>query len=360
MQTLRVALGERSYPIHVGTGLLDRVDLMAPFLAQGKVAVVTNTTVGPLYLDRVARVLAREDIEVVRIVVADGEEHKDWRALNGIFDALLEQGCGRDTTLIALGGGVIGDLAGFAAATYQRGVPFVQIPTTLLAQVDSSVGGKTAINHPLGKNLIGAFHQPQLVVADMRTLETLAERELRSGLAEVIKHGLIRDAAFFDWTEANIDRLLARDPDALEHAVVRSIAIKAEIVGRDERESSVRALLNFGHTFGHAIETGMGYGTWLHGEAVAAGMVMAADLSRQLGLLSEADTARIRSLLERAGLPTAAKGITPGRMQELMRVDKKARSGRIHFVLLERLGAAQLRADVPPAAIDHTLSRLAA
>ncbi len=360
MQTLSVALGERSYPVHIGTGLLDRADLLVPLLAQKKAAIVTNSTVAPLYLERVAGMLAREDIEVVRIVVPDGEDHKDWRALNGIFDALLDHRCGRDTTLIALGGGVIGDLAGFAAAIYQRGVPFVQIPTTLLAQVDSSVGGKTAINHPLGKNMIGAFHQPLLVLADMETLETLPQRELRSGLAEVIKHGLIRDAAFFDWLEANLDRLLARDPDALEQAVVRSITIKAEIVGQDERERGLRVLLNFGHTFGHAIETGLGYGTWLHGEAVAAGMVMAADLSRQLGYLSEADAARIRSLLERAGLPTAAKGLTPGRMRELMRVDKKARKGRVHFVLLERLGMALLRADVPPGAIEHTLSRLAA
>ena len=360
MQTLSVALGERSYPIHVGTGLLERADLIVPFLAQKKVAVVTNPTVAPLYLERVTRVLAHEDIEVVRIIVPDGEEHKDWRALNGIFDALLEQRCARDTTLIALGGGVIGDLAGFAAATYQRGVPFVQIPTTLLAQVDSSVGGKTAINHPLGKNMIGAFHQPRLVVADMGTLETLPERELRSGLAEVIKHGLIRDAAFFEWIEANIGALLARDPNALEHAVVRSIAIKAEIVGEDERERGLRALLNFGHTFGHAIETGLGYGAWLHGEAVAAGMVMATDLSRQLGLLAEADTARVRSLLERAGLPTAVRGISPARMQQLMQLDKKARGGRVHFVLLERMGAALLRADVPAGAIDQTLSRLAA
>jgi len=294
MQTLSVALGERSYPIHVGAGLLDRAGLIVPFLARKKAAVVTNPTVAAFYLDRVAGVLAREGVEVVRIVVPDGEERKDWRTLNAIFDALLEQRCARDTTLIALGGGVIGDLAGFAAATYQRGVPFVQIPTTLLAQVDSSVGGKTAINHPLGKNMIGAFHQPQAVVADMQTLETLPERELRSGLAEVIKHGLIRDAAFFSWIEAHVDRLLARDPEALEHAVVRSIAIKAEIVGEDERERGLRALLNFGHTFGHAIETGLGYGAWLHGEAVAAGMVMAADLSRQLGYLSQADSARIR------------------------------------------------------------------
>jgi 3-dehydroquinate synthase len=360
MQTLSVALGERSYPIHVGARLLGRADLIVPLLAQKKVAVVTNSTVAPLYLGRVAGALARENVEVVRIIVPDGEEHKDWRALNGIFDALLEHRCARDTTLIALGGGVIGDLAGFAAATYQRGVPFVQIPTTLLAQVDSSVGGKTAINHPLGKNMVGAFHQPRLVLADMETLETLPQRELRSGLAEVIKHGLVRDAAFLDWLEANLDRLLARDPDALEQAVVRSIAIKAEIVGQDEREGGLRAILNFGHTFGHAIETGLGYGTWLHGEAVAAGMVMAADLSRQLGYLSVADTTRIRSLLERAGLPTAAKGLAPERMQELMLVDKKARNGRIQFVLLERLGAALLRADVPPTAIEHTLSRLAA
>ncbi len=360
MQTLSVALGERSYPIHVGAGLLDRAGLIVPFLAQKKAAVVTNPTVAAFYLDRVAGALAREGVEVVRIVVPDGEERKDWRTLNAIFDALLEQRCARDTTLIALGGGVIGDLAGFAAATYQRGVPFVQIPTTLLAQVDSSVGGKTAINHPLGKNMIGAFHQPQAVVADMQTLETLPERELRSGLAEVIKHGLIRDAAFFSWIEAHVDRLLARDPEALEHAVVRSIAIKAEIVGEDERERGLRALLNFGHTFGHAIETGLGYGAWLHGEAVAAGMVMAADLSRQLGYLSQADSARIPSLLERAGLPTAVRGISPARMRQLMRLDKKTKDGRVHFVLLERLGAALLRGDVPEGAIDHTLSRLAA
>ena len=360
MQTLSVALGERSYPIHVGTGLLDRADLIVPFLVQKKAAVVTNPTVAPLYLERIAGALAREGVEVVRIFVPDGEEHKDWRTLNGIFDALLEQRCARDTTIIALGGGVIGDLAGFAAATYQRGVPLVQIPTTLLAQVDSSVGGKTAINHPLGKNMIGAFHQPQLVVADMRTLETLPERELRSGLAEVIKHGLIRDAAFFGWIEAHLDRLLTRDPDALEHAVLRSIAIRAESVGQDERERGLRALLNFGHTFGHAIETALGYGAWLHGEAVAAGMVMAADLSRQLGLLSGAESARVRSLFERAGLPTTVRGITPERMQQLMRLDKKAKGGRVHFVLLERLGAAVLRADVPAGAIDHTLSRLAA
>jgi 3-dehydroquinate synthase len=360
MQTLSVALGERSYPIHIGTGLLDRTDLVLPCLAQKKVAVVTDTNVAPLFMERLAGALGRGGVEVVRIVVADGEEHKDWRTLNTIFDALLEQRCGRDCTLLALGGGVIGDLTGFAAATYQRGVQYIQVPTTLLAQVDSSVGGKTAINHPLGKNMIGAFHQPRLVLADLDTLKTLPERELRAGLAEVIKHGLIRDAAFFGWLEANLDRLLARDPDALGHAVMRSVAIKAEIVGKDERERGLRQLLNFGHTFGHAIETGLGYGVWLHGEAVAAGMAMAADLSRELGSLSEADAGRIGSLLERAGLPVAAPGIDPKRMRQLMSIDKKAREGRIHFVLLERLGAATLRADVPAAAIERTLSRLAA
>ena len=360
MQTLSVALGERSYPIHIGTGLLDRGELIVPYLARKSVAIVTNTTVAPLFLGRLAGALASEGVEVVRIVVPDGEDHKDWQTLNAVFDTLLEKRCGRDTTLVALGGGVIGDLAGFAAATYQRGVHYVQVPTTLLAQVDSSVGGKTAINHPLGKNMIGAFHQPRLVLADMDTLKSLPERELRSGLAEVIKHGLIRDAAFFAWLEANIERLLARDAEALAHAVQRSVEIKAEIVARDERESGLRKVLNFGHTFGHAIETGLGYGVWLHGEAVAAGMAMAADLSRQLGYLSDADTARIRSLLQRAGLPTIAKGIAPARVQQLMSVDKKVKDGRIHFVLLERLGAATLRDDVPSAALNHTLSRLAA
>jgi 3-dehydroquinate synthase len=360
MQTLSVALGERSYPIHIGKGLLGRADLLVPHLARKSAAVVTNSTVAPLFMDLVAGALAREGVDVVRIVLPDGEEHKDWRTLNVVFDALLKSGCGRDTTLVALGGGVIGDLTGFAAATYQRGVQYVQVPTTLLSQVDSSVGGKTAINHPLGKNMIGAFHQPRVVIADIDTLKTLPERELRSGLAEVIKHGLIRDAAFFAWIEANVERLLARDAEALEHAVLRSVAIKADIVAQDERESGLRRVLNFGHTFGHAIEAGLGYGTWLHGEAVAAGMVMAADLSRQLGYLSDADTARIRSLLQRAGLPTAAKGLAPARMQQLMSVDKKVKDGRIHFVLLERLGTAMTRDDIPPAAVGHTLAQLAA
>jgi 3-dehydroquinate synthase len=359
MQTLSVALAERSYPVHIGTGLIARADLILPVLAQKRVAVVTNVTVAPLFFERFAGALSAAGVDVVRIVVADGEEHKDWRTLNSIFDILLERRCDRGTTLIALGGGVIGDLTGFAAATYQRGVPYIQIPTTLLAQVDSSVGGKTAINHPLGKNMIGAFHQPRLVLADMDTLKTLPVRELRAGLAEVIKHGLIRDRGFFDWLEGNLVRLLARDPEALTHAVLRSVEIKAAIVAQDERETGERTLLNFGHTFGHAIEAGLGYGTWLHGEAVAAGMVMAADLSRRLGYLSEADALRIRALLQRAGLPVAVKGMTPQRMLELMSVDKKARDGRVRFVLLERLGAAILRGDVPTTAIDESLSFLA-
>ncbi len=356
MQTLSVALGERSYPVHIGTGLIGRANLILPLLAQERVAVVTNVTVAPLFLDGFAGALSAAGIDVVRIIVADGEEHKDWRTLNSVFDILLERRCDRGTTLIALGGGVIGDLTGFAAATYQRGVPYIQVPTTLLAQVDSSVGGKTAINHPLGKNMIGAFHQPRLVLADMDALKTLPVRELRAGLAEVIKHGLIRDRTFFDWLEDNLERLLARDPEALAHAVLRSVEIKAGIVAQDERETGERALLNFGHTFGHAIETGLGYGTWLHGEAVAAGMVMAADLSRRLGYLSEGDARRIRVLLQRAGLPVAVKGMTRQRMLELMSVDKKARDGRVRFVLLERLGGAILRDDVPAAAVDESLS----
>lgn len=360
MQTLGVALAGRSYSIHVGAGLLGRADLIVPFLARKKVALVTNATVAPLFMERVVGALSTEGVETVRIVVADGEEYKNWRTLNTIFDELLAQQCGRDTTLIALGGGVIGDLAGFAAASYQRGVAYIQLPTTLLAQVDSSVGGKTAINHPLGKNMIGAFHQPRLVLADTDTLKTLPRRELRAGLAEVIKHGLIRDAAFFGWLEANLDRLLACEPEALSHAIMRSIAIKAEIVQQDERELGLRALLNFGHTFGHAIESALGYGVWLHGEAVAAGMVIAADLSHELGYLPESEVGRVRSLLQRAGLPTAASGIDPERMQSLMSVDKKAKEGRVRFVLLDRLGAAALRTDVPPVAISRALSRLAA
>jgi 3-dehydroquinate synthase len=360
MQTVGVALGERAYPVYVGTGLLDRADLVLPLLPQRRVAIVTNETVAPLYLERVTRTLSAAGVACVPIVVPDGEDHKDWRTLNRVFDALLENRADRKTALVALGGGVIGDLAGFAAATYQRGVPFVQVPTTLLAQVDSSVGGKTAINHPLGKNMIGAFHQPLAVIADMDTLATLPAAELRAGLAEVIKHGAIRDAAFFDWLEANLDALLALDRAAAAHAVQRSVEIKAAVVARDERETGERALLNFGHTFGHAIEAGLGFGRWLHGEAVAAGMVMAADLSARLGMLQPAAAGRLRRLIERSGLPVAGPALGVQRYLELMAVDKKAEAGRIRFILLDRLGAARVADQVPPDALRATLSACSA
>jgi 3-dehydroquinate synthase len=359
MQTVSVALGERSYPVHIGTGLLDRADLLLSHLARKQVAVVTDTTVAPLYLERFSRPLRDAGVEVLPIVIADGEAHKRWETVDAVLESLLERRCGRDTTLVALGGGVVGDLTGFAAAVYQRGVPYVQIPTTLLAQVDSSVGGKTAINHARGKNMIGAFHQPRLVLADMDALATLPPRELRAGLAEVIKHGFIRDAGFVAWLEAHVEKLLALDRDALAHAVARSVEIKAGIVARDERETGERALLNFGHTFGHAIETGLGYGEWLHGEAVAAGMAMAAELSRRLGILAQADVTRVLALLKRAGLPTEAPALGPRRFLELMSVDKKAKDGRLRFVVLERIGAASVRADVPASALDETLARLA-
>ncbi len=356
MRTVGVALGERSYPIHVGSGLLARADLVLPLLAQKRVAVVTNTTVAPLYLDRVTQALSAAGVQALPIVLPDGEQYKDWQTLNGIFDALIANRCERRTTLIALGGGVVGDITGFAAATWQRGAPFIQIPTTLLAQVDSSVGGKTAINHPQGKNMIGAFYQPRLVLADLDTLKTLPARELRAGLAEVIKYGLIRDAAFFDWIEAHIDELLVLEPAALEHAVVRCCEMKAAIVAEDEREQDVRALLNFGHTFGHAIEAGLGYGEWLHGEAIAAGMVMAADLSQRLGTLTGADVQRIVSLLERTGLPVAGPAFASERYIDLMSVDKKVRDGTLQFIVLDRIGDARVRSDIPQALVKETLS----
>ncbi|MBS1216014.1 MAG: 3-dehydroquinate synthase [Proteobacteria bacterium] len=356
MQTVRVALGERAYPIHIGSGLLGRVDLLLPHLAAKRVAIVSNTTVAPIYLDRVAGPLDAAGVRVTKVLVPDGESHKDWATLNLVFDGLLRTRCDRQTTVIALGGGVIGDLAGFAAATFMRGMPFIQMPTTLLAQVDSSVGGKTGINHPLGKNMIGAFHQPQLVLADVATLDTLPPRELAAGLAEVIKHGLILDAAFFDWLEANMERLVARDPEALTHAIRRSVEIKAEIVARDERETGDRALLNFGHTFGHAIEAGLGFGTWLHGEAIGAGMVMAADLSRRLGHLRERDVDRVKSLVARAGLPIVAPALGPDRYLDLMSFDKKAQGGRVRFILLKRLGNAYVRAEAPADPLTETLA----
>ena len=357
MQTLTVALGDRSYPIYVGPGLLARPDLIVERLPQKKAAIITNSTVGPLYLESLRGALVERGVAAVTITLPDGEIHKDWETLNGIFDSLLEYRCERGTTLIALGGGVIGDLAGFAAAVYQRGVPFIQIPTTLLAQVDSSVGGKTAINHPLGKNMIGAFYQPLAVVSDTDTLTTLPPRELSAGIAEVVKYGLIRDRAFFEWLEANMARLMKREADALGYAIERSCAIKAEIVAVDERETGDRALLNFGHTFGHAIEAALGYGSWLHGEAVAAGMVLAAKLSHRLGLIAAADVARTADLLARADLPTAAPELGIERYLELMGHDKKVRDGRIRFILLKRLGEAFISADVPRAALADVLGQ---
>jgi len=355
MQTLRVALGERAYPIHVGSGLLDRPDLLDPLLAGPRVAIVTNDTVRPLFADALAAHLRDSGRGVTLITLPDGEEHKTLASLEVIYDAMLGERCDRRTTLIAVGGGVVGDIAGFAAATFMRGIPFVQVPTTLLAQVDSSVGGKTAVNHPLGKNMIGAFHQPVGVLADIGSLATLPDRELRAGLAEVIKHALIMDAAFLDWLEANIDRLLAKDVAALTHAVARSIEIKAAVVAIDERETGPRALLNFGHTFGHAIEAGLGFGTWLHGEAVAAGMVMAADLSARLGRISPADAGRARRLIERAGLPVAGPALGARRYLDLMSLDKKADAGRLRFILLDRLGAASIAESTPQDPVVATL-----
>jgi 3-dehydroquinate synthase len=355
MLTVRVELGERSYPIHIGGGLLARPELVLPHLLQNRVAIVTNPVVGELYLARFSQRLAGSGIAVVPVIVPDGESQKSWETLNSIFDRLLTHRCERKTTLIALGGGVIGDLTGFAAAVYLRGVPFIQVPTTLLAQVDSSVGGKTGINHPLGKNMIGAFYQPRLVLADTDTLHTLPDRELSAGLAEVIKYGLIRDAALFAWLEANIERLLAREPAALGYTVQRSCELKAEIVGADERESGVRALLNLGHTFGHAIETGLGLGAWLHGEAVAAGSVLAARLSQRMGLLGEDDVQRIVALYHRAKLPTEPPDLGAGRYLELMGLDKKVEQGRVRLVLLERIGSAFVTAEFPPESLESVL-----
>lgn len=346
----------RNYPIHIGNNILNQTDLIVSCLQQKHVAIVSNTTVAPLYLDKLRSALEEKGVRSIPIILPDGEAYKNWETLNLIFDALLKNHCERTTTILALGGGVIGDLTGFAAATYLRGAPFIQIPTTLLAQVDSSVGGKTGINHPLGKNMIGAFYQPRMVLADSATLDTLPGRELRAGLAEIIKYGLIRDPAFFDWLEQNMQRLLARDPVMLNEAIQRSCENKAEIVAADEKESGVRALLNLGHTFGHAIENGMGYGVWLHGEAVAAGTIMAAELSRRMKLINEVDVARIRKIFVQAELPVAAPRLAPEKYLELMALDKKVSAGKARFILLNRIGEAVMRADIPPALITETLT----
>lgn len=351
---LTVSLGERSYPIVIGRQLLND-SAFAVHVPGKRVAIVTNTVVAPLYLKRLETMLTAAGKSCIAIVLPDGEEEKNVSNLMRIFDALLANKCDRKTTLLALGGGVIGDMTGFAAATYMRGVPFVQVPTTLLAQVDSSVGGKTAINHPLGKNMIGAFYQPQAVLADTATLATLPDRELSAGMAEVIKHGAIIDAEFFAWLEINISKLMARDDVALAYAIQRSCEIKAKVVRQDEREGGLRAILNFGHTFAHAIEVGMGYGTWLHGEAVGCGMVMAADLSERLGYLSTAERARVVALVQAAGLPFTAPDLGAERWLDLMAVDKKNEDGKIKFILLKPLGHPLITV-TPLAALQATLS----
>jgi 3-dehydroquinate synthase len=354
MRTLTVDLGERAYPIFIGTGLLGQPDLLQPYVRGQQVMVVTNESVGPLYLEPVLAAL--DGKRVASVVLPDGEQFKTLEVLDRIYTALLEQRFDRRCTLVALGGGVVGDMAGYAAASYQRGVNFVQVPTTLLSQVDSSVGGKTGVNHPLGKNMIGAFHQPQCVIADTRTLDTLPDRELAAGLAEVIKYGLINDLPFFEWLEGAMPRLVAREPEALAEAIERSCADKAAIVAADEREAGQRALLNLGHTFGHAIETGMGYGEWLHGEAVAAGMCMAAALSAELGWLDTAQVERIRRVIAAAGLPVdPPSGIGTDRWRDLMAVDKKVMDGQLRLVLLRDIGQAVISADFDPTALERTL-----
>ncbi|MBE2241119.1 MAG: 3-dehydroquinate synthase [Burkholderiaceae bacterium] len=343
-QRVPIALGDRSYEILIGAGLLGATSSYDGLPRAASAAIVSDTNVAPLYADRLHEALAARHRRVVRIDLPAGEVHKDWASLDAIFDALLAVHCDRKTLLYALGGGVVGDIAGFAAACYMRGVDFVQVPTTLLAQVDSSVGGKTAINHPRGKNMIGAFHQPLRVVADLATLSTLPKREIAAGLAEVIKYGPIADADFLAWLEAHIDALLALDAEALAHAVRRSCEIKAGVVAQDEREGGLRAILNFGHTFGHAIETGLGYGEWLHGEAVGCGMVMAADLSVRLGLIDAAFADRLTRLIARAGLPVVGPALGADRYLELMRGDKKAEAGAIRFVVIDAPGRASVRA----------------
>jgi len=355
MITVNVDLGERSYPIHIGADLVGRTELFAPHIAGASVMIVTNTTVEPLFGAQLRAALAPLGKEVSTVVLPDGESYKHWETLNRIFDGLLEARADRKTTLIALGGGVVGDMTGFAAACYMRGVPFIQVPTTLLSQVDSSVGGKTGINHPLGKNMIGAFYQPLAVIADIGTLRTLPERELAAGMAEVIKTAAIADAGFFDWIEANIDALNRCDEDALAHAVKRCCEIKASVVAADEREGGLRAILNFGHTFGHAIEAGLGYGQWLHGEAVGCGMVMAADLSVRIGRLDEAARRRLVAVVAAARLPVRGPQLGDDRYIESMKVDKKAEAGQIKFVLLERIGGPFMTG-VPENVLRETLA----
>jgi 3-dehydroquinate synthase len=356
MKTLTVALGDRSYPIYIGNDLLANPDLISPHISGRQVLIVTNVTVGSLYLNQVKNSLP--DYEVQSLQLPDGEQYKNLDTLNLIYDKLLSSRFDRQCTLVALGGGVVGDITGFAAATYQRGVHFVQIPTTLLAQVDSSVGGKTGVNHALGKNMIGAFYQPRCVIADTGTLNTLDDQQLSAGIAEIIKYGLIGDPEFYHWLENNMEQLIQRDPNALAYAIERSCQDKADVVAADEKESGVRALLNLGHTFGHAIEAGMGYGSWLHGEAVATGMLMAADLSQRCGWISRDDVQRLEKLLRQARLPVRAPiELTVEKFLDLMAVDKKVQQGRINLVLLKKIGHAIVTGDYDPALLRATLEQ---
>lgn len=348
MERITVTLGERSYPITIAAGLFNDPASFLPLKAGDQAMLVTNETLAPLYLDRVRHLLEQAGVKVDSVILPDGEQYKSLTVLDTVFTALLQKPHGRDTTLLALGGGVVGDLTGFAAASYQRGVRFIQIPTTLLSQVDSSVGGKTAVNHPLGKNMIGAFYQPASVVVDLDCLKTLPARELASGLAEVIKYGIILDGAFFTWLEENMDALLRLDGPALAYCIRRCCELKAEVVAADERETGLRALLNLGHTFGHAIEAEMGYGNWLHGEAVAAGMVMAARASERLGQFKAAETARIIALLQRAGLPvTGPQEMSAQAYLPHMMRDKKVLAGEMRLVLPLAIGKSEVRGGVP-------------
>ncbi|WP_049723514.1 3-dehydroquinate synthase [Gilvimarinus polysaccharolyticus] len=357
MKTLTVNLGERSYPIFVAAGLIDRAELLAEYIVGKQVCIVTNTTVAKIYLPKLKQALSDSKLEIESVVLPDGEQYKSLETLNQIFDALLQKHFSRTVTIIALGGGVVGDMAGFAAACYQRGVNFIQIPTTLLSMVDSSVGGKTGVNHPLGKNMIGAFYQPQAVLADVAALQTLPPREVSAGLAEVIKYGIICDYDFFVWLETNIDRLVAGDAEALTYCIERSCDNKARVVAQDEREGGVRAILNLGHTFGHAIETAQGYGNWLHGEAVGAGMVMALDLSWRMGLIDKSDLTRAVDLIKRANLPVAApKDMTEAQFIELMSVDKKVQDGRLRLVLVQQLGQAFVTSEIDKSLLSQTIS----
>lgn len=356
IRRIEVELGERAYSIHIGQNILANCCLMEPLIRK-RAAIVTNTVVAPLYLDTLVNALSAAGIDCFSIVLPDGEAQKNWNSLSAVFDALVQNKAERSTTLIALGGGVIGDTTGFAAACYQRGVPFVQVPTTLLSQVDSSVGGKTAINHPGGKNMIGAFYQPKGVLIDTATLSTLPDREFNSGLAEVIKYGLIRDRPFFEWLEDNIGEIISRNSHVLTEAIARSCQNKADLVKSDETEHGERVLLNLGHTFGHAIEAGLGYGVWLHGEAVAVGTMMAAELSRIKGWLKAEDVDRIRGLLERAHLPVQGpRGMTPSQYSSLMSIDKKVKDGQQRFVLLRSIGKAEATSDVEQSEVFAAIS----